>query len=55
MNTLFSTNEAHHTLILSVYFVASVHDIYNRINRKILGNNWKNRKEYKKKRTQIIL
>ena len=29
MNTLFSTNEAHHTLILGVYFVVSVHNFHN--------------------------
>ena len=29
MNTLFSTNEAHHTLILRVSFVVSVHNFHN--------------------------
>ena len=50
MNTLFSTNEAHHTLISGVYFVVSAHDIYNRMKGKMPENEWKNRKEYKKKK-----
>ena len=37
MNTLFSTNEAHHTLILGAYFVVSVHNFHNGKCGKRLG------------------